>query len=96
MAEVFLSYASPDREKARALAKFLEERSCSVFWDRTIPPGKTFDEVIEGALREARAVIVLWSAAAVASDWVKAAENSDAVAYIPYRHTTGTPEQMAL
>jgi hypothetical protein len=28
--------------------------------------------VIEGALREARAVIVLWSAAAVASDWVKA------------------------
>jgi TIR domain len=72
MAEVFLSYASPDREKARALAEFLEERSCSVFWDRAIPPGRSFDEVIEGALREARAVIVLWSADAVASDWVKA------------------------
>ena len=72
MAEVFLSYASRDREKARALAQFLEARSYSVFWDRTIPPGKSFDEVIEGALREARAVIVLWSPAAVASDWVKA------------------------
>ena len=72
MAEVFLSYASRDREKARALAQFLEAQSCSVFWDRTIPPGRSFDEVIEGALREARAVIVLWSPAAVASDWVKA------------------------
>lgn len=72
MSEIFISYASADRDTARALAQFLERQSCSVFWDRTIPPGRTWDEVLEKALREARAVIVLWSKAAVASEWVKA------------------------
>jgi len=72
MSEIFISYASQDRETAKALAQFLEQRSCSVFWDRTIPPGKSWDDILEQALREARVVVVLWSKAAVASDWVKA------------------------
>ena len=77
--EIFISYASADRDKAKSLAYLLEQKSYSVFWDRTILPGKTWDEVIEQALREARAVIVLWSKAAVVSDWVKA-EAGDAAA----------------
>jgi hypothetical protein len=71
MARIFISYASADREKAKALAAFLKRRSHSVFWDRTIPPGRTFCDVIETALKEAEAVIVLWSAAAVTSSWVR-------------------------
>ena len=43
-----------------------------MWWDRDIPPGKTFDEVIEEALASAKCVIVLWSRESVQSEWVKA------------------------
>ncbi|HEU5284393.1 MAG TPA: toll/interleukin-1 receptor domain-containing protein, partial [Burkholderiales bacterium] len=62
MADIFISYASPDRETARTLAERLGELGHSVWWDRTIPPGRQFDEVIQEALHAARCVIVLWSA----------------------------------
>jgi hypothetical protein len=42
-----------------------------VWWDRTIPPGRQFDEVIEEQLAAAGCVVVLWSKASVASSWVK-------------------------
>ena len=71
MSDIFVSYASADRDRARAVAQALTEHGWSVWWDRTIPPGKQFDEVIEEALDAARCVIVLWSKASVASTWVK-------------------------
>ena len=46
MADIFISYASEDRLRAEPLAKALEEQGWSVWWDRTIPPGETFDQVI--------------------------------------------------
>jgi hypothetical protein len=72
VADVFISYASPDRERARVLASRLEEQGWSVWWDREIQPGRPFDEAIEEALNSASSVIVLWSNASVKSDWVKA------------------------
>ena len=74
---VFISYAAEDRERARRLADYLESRGWRVWWDRNIPVGRAFDEVIENALREARCVVVLWSKAGVASRWVRS-EASDA------------------
>lgn len=71
MADIFLSYARSDREKAKTLAEALEEHGYSVWWDPKIPPGKTFDEVIEAAIDLAKCVIVLWSKESVKSDWVK-------------------------
>jgi hypothetical protein len=71
MAEIFISYASSDRDRARELADRLAARGYQVWWDRTIPPGRVFDEVIQEALHEAKCVIVLWSAQSVASNWVK-------------------------
>jgi hypothetical protein len=71
VADIFLSYASPDRDRARLLADALERLGWSVWWDRVIPPGRVFDEVIEESLTAARCVIVLWSTASIASDWVK-------------------------
>ena len=72
MADIFISYASPDRERARLLADGLEHQGWSVWWDREIQPGRAFDDAIEEALTAARCVIVLWSNASVGSDWVKA------------------------
>lgn len=85
MTDVFLSYASPDRAKARQLAQKLSGLGISVFWDRDILPGQTFDEVIEEQLNGAACVVVLWSKASVASDWVKteAAEAAVRKALIP-------------
>jgi hypothetical protein len=71
MADIFISYASPDRETARTLAERLVELGYGVWWDRTIPPGRQFDEVIQETLHAARCVIVLWSAQSVRSNWVK-------------------------
>jgi hypothetical protein len=71
MADVFLSYASEDRERARAFALALEERGWSVWWDRKIPAGQMFDQVIERELETAKSVVVLWSQASIASEWVK-------------------------
>lgn len=71
MDEIFISYASVDRAKARRLAEALGEHGWDVWWDRDIPLGQSFDEVIEKAIARAKCVIVLWSAISVGSDWVR-------------------------
>ncbi len=71
MSDIFISYASGDREHAKMLAETLVRRGWSVWWDRTIPPGQEYDKVIESALDSAKCVVVLWSTASVASSWVK-------------------------
>jgi hypothetical protein len=85
MADVFISYARTDREKARQLAKLLEEQGLSVWWDREIVPGQRFDEVIEQEIDSARCIVVLWSQESTASSWVKAeaAEGARRNALVP-------------
>ena len=69
--DVFLSYAAEDRERARSIARALEACGWSVWWDRKIVAGETFDLTIERQLESAKCVVVLWSIASVASEWVK-------------------------
>ena len=71
MTDIFISYASDDRQKVETLAKELEEQGWSVFWDRRILAGKTFSQVIEEAIAAAKCVVVLWSNASIKSDWVQ-------------------------
>ena len=71
MADIFISYSSPDRAKAKALAEAIQQQGWSVWWDRKIPFGKSFDQVIEQELEAARCVVVVWTNASIASDWVK-------------------------
>lgn len=71
MSDVFISYSGDDRDTARAIAAELEQRGLSVWWDRVIPPGRQYDEVIEEALAAAKMVVVLWSATSAASKWVR-------------------------
>ena len=55
MEDIFISYASEDRERARCLADAFAARGWSVWWDRHIVPGEAFDTRIEQALEAAGA-----------------------------------------
>ncbi len=85
MADIFVAYASADRDRVAVLARELTVHGWSVWWDRKIPPGKTFDEVIEEALDESRAVLAVWTEAAAASRWVRteAAEGAARSVLVP-------------
>ena len=71
MAGVFLSYARDDAKLARPLALQLEKAGHSVWWDLHVRGGAQFSKVIEEALKAADVVVVLWSARAIESPWVR-------------------------
>ena len=71
MSDIFISYASEDRGRAQMLAQTFEEEGWSTFWDRTIPVGMTWRQVIGKELTEARCLVVLWSRASIDSTWVQ-------------------------
>ena len=85
MSDIFLSYSSEDLPRLRGLIRALEQHGWSVWWDRTILPGRTFDQAIEEALDAARCVMVVWSQHSVLSDWVKteAAEGARRAILVP-------------
>lgn len=70
MADVFLSYTEKDREAVRRLVEALEAVGWSVWWDRRIPAGQTWRNVLERELQQMRCMIVIWSADSVLSEWV--------------------------
>ena len=51
LADIFLSYASEDRDRIRPLVEALEAHGWSVCWDLEIVTGTSFDASIEKALR---------------------------------------------
>lgn len=71
MSDVFISYAHEDRASAKLLAQILQAKGWSVWWDRNIVAGQSFDQIIEHELDTAKAVVALWSRHSVASEWVK-------------------------
>jgi hypothetical protein len=85
MSDIFLSYASKDRERAADLAAALKACGWDVWWDRTLVAGDRYAAVIAEELAAARSVIVLWSQSSVASDWVadEANEAKKRGVYIP-------------
>ena len=57
---------------AGKLAEALEKQGYSVWWDDDLPAHRAYTEVIEERLRSAKAVLVVWSADAAKSEWVRA------------------------
>ena len=70
--DIFLSYSREDRAAVRHIAESFEAEGFAVWWDAALQSGQTFDEVIEQRLKEAKAVVVLWSPRSVTSRWVRA------------------------
>lgn len=72
MAHIFLSYSRADRPTAQIIAEALEAEGFSVWWDKVLRAGQTYDEVTENMLRDSAVVVVLWSQTSVKSKWVRA------------------------
>ena len=72
MSDIFISYARSTEDQAKRVEQALEERGYSVWRDDELPAHRAYAEVIEERLKSARAVVVIWSAEAVKSQWVRA------------------------
>ena len=85
MARVFLSYAREDTDRASQLAESLGRSGHQVWWDQHIQGGTRFTAEIDRALKDAEAVVVLWSPTSVESAWVQdeAAEGRDSGRLVP-------------
>lgn len=85
MSRIFLSYARDDVDAAKQLAEGISQAGHDVWWDRHLHAGSRFTDEIERALKDAEAVVVLWSEASVGSAWVQdeAAEGRDSGRLVP-------------
>nr|NUR37193.1 TIR domain-containing protein [Sphingomonas sp.] len=72
MAHVFISYARPDEAVAGLVADGLREDGFEVWRDDELPAHRAYADVIEERIKDAGAVVVLWSAEAAKSHWVRA------------------------
>jgi tetratricopeptide (TPR) repeat protein len=75
LADIFLSYARPDATAAERIARELGKAGWSVWYDRELPAHRAYADVIANELESAPAVLVLWSEAAAASEWVRSEAN---------------------
>jgi hypothetical protein len=71
MRDVFLSYSSNDRKRAVGVVDALERSGLTVWWDRDLLAGESYDEKIQAELEASRCVVVLWSETSIQSNWVK-------------------------
>lgn len=72
MSDVFISYASATEAQAHEIAELLRGLGFTVWRDDQLPAHRPYADVIEERLRAAMAVVVVWSADAVRSQWVRA------------------------
>jgi adenylate cyclase len=85
VARVFLSYAREDATAAERLAADVEAAGHVVWWDNHIQGGSRFASEIDRELKNADAVVVLWSRTSIDSPWVQdeAAEARDSGRLVP-------------
>jgi len=70
--DIFLSYNREDAARAKLFAEAFVAEGFEVWWDAHLRSGEEYDRVTEAALRNAKAVVVLWSKRSVESSWVRA------------------------
>ena len=71
MADIFVSYARSTAAQAQQVAEALRALGYGVWRDDELPAHRAYAEVIEERLKAAKAVVVIWSAEAVKSQWVR-------------------------
>ena len=69
---VFISYATADRKQALSVCKAIERRGTACWISmRDVEPGENYQEAIVHSIRNARAVVLVFSQAANSSDEIK-------------------------
>jgi adenylate cyclase len=71
MSEIFISYARSTEDQARRIAEALRALGYGVWRDDELPTHRAYADVILERLSASRAVVVVWSAEAVKSQWVR-------------------------
>lgn len=69
--DIFISYSRADRDRVAHIAKGLQDEGYEVWWDRDIRAGEEFDHVIDKAIKQSKAIVVVWSNSSIKSRWVK-------------------------
>jgi hypothetical protein len=72
VSDVFISYSRDNQEIVRRLAEAVKALGYDVWWDDQLPPHLAYGDVIAQKVGGAKAAIVVWSANAAASEWVRA------------------------
>lgn len=75
MTDVFVSYARSTDAQAQRIAEALRALGYAVWSDEHLPAHRAYADVIEEQLNAAKAVLVIWSADAVRSQWVRSEAN---------------------
>jgi adenylate cyclase len=93
LGRIFLSYARDDVDAAKQLAGCIAEAGHDVWWDRHLHGGSRFAAEIDQALKDAQAVVVLWSPQSIGSAWVQdeAAEGRDSGRLVPVSLSSAKP-----
>ncbi|MBV1695076.1 MAG: TIR domain-containing protein [Hyphomicrobiales bacterium] len=71
MPDVVISYKSDERGRTGYVAALLEAAGFDVWWDAKLAAGRSYDTAILEQIDQSKCLLVLWSQAAVASDWVR-------------------------
>jgi TolB-like protein len=71
MSDVFISYARSTEAEAKRIDEALRALGYGVWRDDQLPAHRAFTKVINEKLKAAKAVVVVWSAEAVESEWVQ-------------------------
>jgi hypothetical protein len=72
VSDVFISYSRENQEVVRRLAEAVKRLGYDVWWDDQLPPHLSYGDVISQKVGGAKAAIVVWSANATQSEWVRA------------------------
>jgi adenylate cyclase len=75
MSDIFISYARSTEAHAQRIADALRALGYGVWRDDELPAHRGYGDVIEERLAAAKAVLVIWSADAVKSEWVRSEAN---------------------
>ncbi|HEX5262801.1 MAG TPA: TIR domain-containing protein, partial [Phenylobacterium sp.] len=76
MSDVFISYARSTEAQARQVAEALRALGYGVWRDDELPAHRAYADVIAERLNAAKAVVVVWSAEAAKSEWVRSEAES--------------------